>query len=221
MAIVKSILAIVAGYLLGSIPFGLIMGKIGYGIDIREFGSGNVGATNVFRVLGTLPGLLVLVGDFLKGALSLLLASYLFPNAPTFLGSHEQVVLTDATVVVLAGMAAILGHSWSIYLKFLGGKGVATGAGVLTVLAPNVAGILFLIWLLIVISTRYVSLASITIAFLLPLLMLYFQAGNYPYILFSILATIIIVYKHKPNIKRLLAGEELKLGFRSQEREGK
>lgn len=210
---------IAAAYLIGSIPFGLIVGKIGYGKDIRQYGSGNLGATNTFRVLGPLPGLLVLILDALKGILAVGLASYFFPNAPSLIQHPQNTNFYHALVVVLAGMAAICGHNWSIYLKFSGGKGIATGAGVLLMLVPMIVLILLVIWAVITAITRYVSLASIIIALIFPILMIIFYSHNFPYIVFGLAAATVVIYKHKSNIKRLLAGEESKIG-ESVDRQG-
>jgi glycerol-3-phosphate acyltransferase PlsY len=212
-------LIVAIAYFIGSIPFGLVVGKIGYGKDIRQYGSGNLGATNTFRVLGLLPGIIVLVLDALKGVLAVGLASYLFPNAPTLLQHPQNTNLYHALVVVLTGMAVICGHNWSIYLRFSGGKGIATGAGALLMLVPLIVLILLVVWAVITVITRYVSLASITIALIFPILMIILYSLNLPYILFSLAAASVVIYKHKSNIKRLLAGEESKIG-ESVDRQG-
>ncbi|MDI6892766.1 MAG: glycerol-3-phosphate 1-O-acyltransferase PlsY [Actinomycetota bacterium] len=208
--LVKAVFVVVLGYLLGSISFALLVGKGIYGIDLREHGSGNLGATNTFRVLGTLPGLLVFVGDILKGVLSVCLASYLFPCAPTLISRSTCFSRVDASVVVLAGLVAIVGHNWSIYLKFSGGKGIATSAGVLLILFPKIVLFLSLIWLAVFLITRYVSLASVVIAVAFPFLVPFFYGKNLPYLAFSIVAAIVVIYKHRPNIERLLKGREAK-----------
>ncbi|HAW60414.1 MAG TPA: acyl-phosphate glycerol 3-phosphate acyltransferase [Actinobacteria bacterium] len=208
--LVKAVFVVVLSYLLGSISFALLMGKGVYGIDLRERGSGNLGATNAFRVLGTLPGLLVFVGDILKGVLSVCLASYLFPCTPTLISRSACFSRVDASVVVLAGLAAIVGHNWSIYLKFSGGKGIATSAGVLLILFPKIVLFLSLIWFVIFMATRYISLGSVTIAFIFPFLVLYFHGENLPYVFFSIAAAVAVIYKHRSNLERLLKGEEAK-----------
>lgn len=203
--ILKAVLVIVISYLIGSIPFGFIVGKVGYGVDIRDKGSGNIGFTNIFRILGVFPGIVVLAGDVSKGVLAVLLARLFFP--------HPLTSLVDGVVVVLASMAVILGHNWSIYLKFSGGRGIATGLGVLLVLVnPYIVLILFSVWLLVLLVFRYVSLASISIAVLFPFLTLVFHSSNYPYILFSIVASLVVIFKHGSNIKRLLKGAEPKTG---------
>lgn len=194
--IVKTILVIAASYLLGSIPFGLVIGKVGYGIDVRQFGSGNVGFTNCYRTLGPLPGLFVLLGDAGKGSASILLARWL--------GGGDL-------VSVLAGLAVIAGHNWSPYLKFKGGKGVATSVGVVIFLVPKISIILLAVWLAVLIVTKFVSLGSIIVALVFPFLMIYFHPGRVNYIIFSFVTAALVIIQHRSNIKRLLAGSELRI----------
>lgn len=185
-----------AAYLLGAIPSGLLVGRyLCHGMDIRTQGSGNIGATNAFRVLGAGPGLVVLVADVAKG----MLAVYLALN-----------YLAAPLAVVLCGAAAIAGHTWPVFLRFRGGRGVAVGLGVIAMLVPKVTVVVFVVWLLIVLTTRYVSLASIVGAALTPLLMLLWRAPA-AYLYFVALAAAFVIYRHVPNIKRLWRGEELKL----------
>lgn len=199
----KVILMVGAGYLIGSIPFGLIVGKVGYKVDIRNYGSGNIGATNILRILGWLPSLFVLTGDTLKGALAALL--------PTFLISPNS--FQAQILVISASLAAILGHNFSLYLKFSGGKGIATAFGAILVLNLYLAGILLLIWLFILGLRRYVSLASITTAAVFPFLMFLFYFSNLPYLLFSLAAAVLVILRHRQNVARLLAGKEPKITF--------
>jgi glycerol-3-phosphate acyltransferase PlsY len=188
------ILVLGASYLLGSIPIGLLVAKL-KGIDIRRHGSGNIGATNVFRILGTGPGFFVLAADILKGMIAVWLGS--------FIGGPNM--------GLMAGLAAIAGHTWSIFLNFSGGKGVATAGGVLLALAPEVVAAVLIVWLVIVFIFRYVSLASIMAAATAPLFMIFFGK---PWSLFAltVVAAVLIIYRHKANIKRLLAGKEFKIG---------
>ena len=197
--ILKVITVIVFSYLVGSMPFGLIVAKVGYQIDIREHGSGNIGATNIFRILGFLPSLGVLVGDISKGVLAIFLA-YCLSSGLT----HFQ----ENVLVALSAMGAILGHNFSIYLKFSGGKGIATALGALMVLDFILAGTLFLIWLFVLVLRRYVSLASITAALAFPVIMIFRHPQNLPFIVFSIAAALLVIFRHFSNIKRLLAGNE-------------
>lgn len=186
--------AIIA-YLLGAIPNGLIWGKLIWQTDLREHGSHNIGATNAWRTLGKSAGLLIFALDFLKGFLSVYIAS---------------AMVGTPLAMVLAGVLAIAGHSCSIFLKFKGGKGVATGLGVIVMLMPLEALIIFLVWLAIVKISGYVSLGSIIAAALVPLL---FYVGGYPveFIIFGVLAAVLIIVRHHANIARLLNGTESKI----------
>lgn len=189
------LVTLLASYLIGSIPNGLIIGKSFCGIDIRNFGSKNIGATNAFRVLGPKPAALVLLADIAKGIIGV------------YLG--EMLVGTSMGGLV-GGIAAMAGHNWPIFLKFQGGRGVATGLGVIAVLVPKVTVIVFLVWLVIVLTTRYVSLGSIVAAFLVPVCMWFFKA-EFEIFCFGLLAAAFVIYRHRPNIGRLLKGEELKI----------
>lgn len=186
---------ILVGYLLGSIPFGLLIGKI-MKIDVRKSGSGNIGATNVLRTLGFGPGVLVFVLDTLKGA------------APVWLA---QAYSGDPLIIVLCGLAAISGHTFPLYLGFKGGKGVATGGGVLLGLAPDMFVFAILLFLVIVGLTRFVSVGSILTA--LTLLIVFIVLGKpLPYTMVVGLAALLIIVRHLSNIKRLIAGTEPRLG---------
>ncbi|MBE0446589.1 MAG: glycerol-3-phosphate 1-O-acyltransferase PlsY [Actinobacteria bacterium] len=190
-------------YILGSIPFGLVIGRVFYRIDIRKFGSGNIGATNCYRTLGATAGLAVLAADLSKSLIPVLAVK-------AVLGGNPDIV---PIVSVIVGLAGIIGHSYSIFLGFSGGKGIATALGLIIALWPWVAPILIGIWVLIVALTRYVSLASIIAAVVLPVLV-YVLHPNIVYVVFSIAVAIVIVYRHRSNISRLIAGEELKVGER-------
>lgn len=185
----------VIAYLLGAIPNGLIWGKLIWQTDLREHGSHNIGATNAWRTLGKSAGFLIFVLDFLKGFLSVYIAS---------------VLVGTPLSMVLAGVLAIVGHSCSIFLKFKGGKGVATGLGVIVMLMPLEALAIFLVWLIIVKISGYVSLGSVIAAALVPLL---FYVGGYPleFIIFGVLAAVLIIVRHHANIVRLLNGTESKI----------
>lgn len=196
-----SALLILAGYLIGSIPFGFLIARA-RGVDILHQGSGNIGATNVTRVLGPRLGLLVFLLDFTKGALPVLAARFL-----------------DATgdaLAVCAGVAAFVGHMFPLFLHFRGGKGVATGAGVLAVLLPlPLLGSLYL-WLVVLLATRYVSLASVTAAAFLVAERLAFSPeplGSHHWVvtLFCILAALLVAVRHQANLRRLWLGNENQL----------
>ena len=183
---------LIFSYLLGSIPNGLIFGKLIWHKDLRQFGSKNIGATNAWRVIGAKAGILIFLLDFLKGALSVSLAK-------TFIG--------DEWVMVGAGLLAILGHTFSIFLNLRGGKGVATGLGVISVMMPQVTAIVFATWLIIFLVSRYVSLASIIAAALTPILAFEFDEPI-AFIMLGILAALFIIIRHKENIIRLIRGKE-------------
>lgn len=182
-------------YLIGSIPNGLILGKLLWNIDLREYGSHNIGATNAWRTLGKGPGLLIFFLDFLKGVIGVWLGS---------------MVSGTPISLVLVGIFAILGHSCSLFLHFKGGKGVATGLGVIAMLMPQTTIVIFLLWLIIVYLTRYVSLASIIAAAGVPLFAWWANAPG-EYIIFGAVAAVFVIYRHKTNIKRLLNGTESKI----------
>ena len=187
--------AVLASYLLGSLPSGLWIGRNLYGIDLREHGSKNTGATNAYRILGRLPALLVFVCDTAKGMLGVYLG--------TLLAGGEL-------AAVICGIAAICGHNWSIFLGFKGGRGVATGLGVIALLSPKVTLIVFIVWAVVVFITKYVSLASIIAAALVPILMWWFGEAR-EVLMFGVAAAAFVIIRHRPNIERLLKGEELKI----------
>ncbi|MDI6816174.1 MAG: glycerol-3-phosphate 1-O-acyltransferase PlsY [Actinomycetota bacterium] len=200
---------VVFAYLLGSVPFGLVVGKLLFHVDIREHGSGNIGATNAYRTLGPVAGAVVLTGDVLKAMIPVFAVRYLLAGTP------EAVPL--ASVVI--GLVAIIGHSYSIFLKFGGGKGMATAGGLILALWPLAAPILLGIWIVVIAVTRYVSLGSIIVAILLPALV-YLMYPKTEYIIFALLAGLVIIYRHRSNIARLIAGEELKIGTKTEAEEG-
>lgn len=188
-------LVILAAYIAGSIPNAILVGKLWKGIDVREHGSGNVGATNVFRVLGAGPGAVVLLLDALKGVI----------------GVYFGIIWLGAGWgPVLGGLVVMAGHNWPIWLRFKGGRGVATGLGVILMLVPKITLIVIGVFALIVYITRYVSLGSIIAAILVPLLMLLFHE-SLPVLVFGMVASLFVVIRHRANIGRLLSGTELKI----------
>lgn len=195
---------LLVSYLIGSIPTAYIFGRIFKGIDIREFGSGNVGATNVFRVIGRVHGLIALVIDILKGFLCVSYAAGFF----LYLSPVQRPELYR----VLVGMAAIAGHNWTVFLRFKGGKGVATSAGVVIGLVPKIFLLGFLVWSIVFSVTGYVSIASIIASISVPLFTLVFGEPA-EIIIFTSLLCIIIVYRHRSNIKRLKQGEEKRISL--------
>lgn len=189
------LLVIVASYLIGSIPNGLIIGQTFYKVDLRQFGSKNIGATNAYRILGPRPAIWVFITDACKGVAGVLIGHYLGGTA---------------LAQVVGGIGAIVGHNWSIFLGFKGGRGVATGLGVIAMIAPQVTLIVFTVWAIIVYFTRYVSLASIIAAALVPVAMWVLNSRQ-EFFYFGILAALFVIVRHRPNIERLLKGTELKI----------
>jgi glycerol-3-phosphate acyltransferase PlsY len=193
-----------AAYLLGSIPFGVIFARLFGNADVRKSGSGNIGATNVARVAGPLAGILTLVFDTAKGAAAVWLAARF---------THES-----AAWMMLAGLAALAGHCFPVWLKFKGGKGVAAALGVFLALCPAAALASLFLFMIVVAIWRYVSLGSIAAAAAMPLLMYFLWAPRHapPLIITfgSLAAAVLIIYKHDGNIQRLVQGEEPKYSFR-------
>ena len=190
-----------AAYLIGSIPTGFLMTKIFAGSDIRSAGSKNVGATNVYRVAGKVPGMLTLIIDIAKGVVAVTLAADFFY---TYLPDVDYIFYKT-----LLGLIAILGHIYSVFLKFKGGKGVATTIGVTAAIAPLVLLVSLAVWLIVFIPTNYVSLGSLAFGMALPISALVFDQPFYV-VIFCVILCIINTYKHKDNIKRLLKREENK-----------
>ena len=186
-------LAIVISYLIGSIPFGYLLARL-KGIDIMELGSGNIGATNVWRNLGPVPGLAVLLLDMGKGAVAVWLGKYL--------GGIET--------ELLAAVAVLFGHSWSVFLRFKGGKMIATGGGVVLAMSPVLILVCLVVWLTTVAVTRYVSLGSMLAAVSIPVTMMMIDMSLW-HISFGIAMALLAIYKHRANISRILDGTEFKV----------
>ncbi len=208
---------VLLSYLLGSIPTGFLVAKA-MGVDIRSAGSGNIGATNVFRILGKGAGIFVLTADAMKGALAVTLvgpmvrASFFPDDGLTNIGRPEIVYHFRE----IAGICAILGHNYTCWLKFKGGKGIATTAGVFAALAPAAFGIALATWLVVFAVSRYVSLASIVAAVALPLAV--WLTGNGGLLIgVSTALGALAIYKHKANIERLRAGTESRIGAQKPE----
>lgn len=197
------LLCLILAYIAGSFPSGLVIGKAIYHTDLRKYGSHNTGATNAYRVFGAAGGLAVLILDVAKGMLGVYLGQV--AGSLMALTAEQQVYL-----MVVGGCVAIVGHSCSIFLKFKGGKGVATGLGIILFLAPWETLIVFAVWCVIVAITRIVSLGSIIAAVLVPILMYAFHEPL-PITIFGLLAAILVVVRHKDNIIRLMQGRELKV----------
>lgn len=185
---------IIASYLIGSIPVSYLVARLWKGIDIRNYGSGNVGMTNVWRNVGPAAGVLAWAGDLGKGVLTILLAKHFGGPA----------------VVAVAGIAALVGHSWPVFLGFKGGKMVATFVGVISAISLPVGLTAAVLWLAVVGLSGYVSVASIVAVVSIPLLILAFHL-EWPYLVLGILVAALVVYKHIPNMKRLKNGTEPKV----------
>jgi len=199
------ILGLGCGYLLGAVPTAFLFGKMLKGIDIRRHGSGNVGATNAFRILGKWPGALVLLLDILKGALAVTLIGDIFQFDSIFSR-------------VLLGAAVVIGHNWTVFLNFKGGKGIATSLGVLIGLAVQyenlriVLLVTVLAWIIIFLISGYVSLSSLTAALVLPLAM-FFTRQSKELLALGLVFGVFIFVRHASNIQRLMSGQEHRVNF--------
>jgi len=197
------VLALLAfGYLLGSVPSGWLVMKVYRNQDVRRLGSGNIGAANSLRALGKTGAILVLIGDVVKGVVPTAIALYAFRTPPL--------------VTVAVGLATIIGHNWSVFLKFSGGKGVATGLGVLVVLSWQAAIAFAVVWLATMGATRYASLSSMlaNAAVQLAIAALRRQPA---FVAYGIVAFVLVMWRHEQNIRRLFAGTELRLGASKDE----
>ncbi|WP_050029689.1 glycerol-3-phosphate 1-O-acyltransferase PlsY [Verrucomicrobium sp. BvORR034] len=216
---VAAIIAIALAYLSGSLPFGYWAGLM-KGVDIRKHGSGNIGATNVIRVLGKKTGIPVFVLDMLKGLLPTLFAQAWLSS----LGASSTMV---TTVAVLCAAASVIGHSFTFWLGFKGGKGVATSAGAFLGLAPWALLVAFVVWLVLFFTTRYVALASIGAAISLPISMYVIMliggglnVGAYILLALGLVMGILVVVRHRSNIKRMMSGTESRFNRKSKDKKG-
>ncbi|MCX6161378.1 MAG: glycerol-3-phosphate 1-O-acyltransferase PlsY [Ignavibacteriae bacterium] len=206
-------LLILASYLIGAIPFAFIIGKIFKGVDIRQYGSGNLGSTNAFRTLGIPSGILVQILDVAKGFIVVLFISNLFYDNLPF---RNVTPFDDFTLIkIIAGVSAIIGHTFSVFVGFKGGKGINTALGMFIALTPVDTSISAGFFILILLSSGYVSLGSIVASFTFPVTMFIreniFKVEIYGYktlIFFSIVVSLFLIYNHRANIKRLLIGTE-------------
>jgi len=202
------LLCVALAYLSGSLPWGLWVGRFARGVDVRTLGSGNLGATNVYRSLGPALGILTLILDIAKGALPV----WLLPHAAfaaAFPGGPEWCRLA-------VGLAAVAGHVWTFLAGFKGGKGVATTVGVLLALAPAAFGIFALVFVLVVAVTRYISLGSMLGAAAFAVALAFLAPGGLrsPTFLLGLLLALLVVFRHRDNFRRLLRGEERRFSFR-------
>jgi glycerol-3-phosphate acyltransferase PlsY len=206
---IEFVAVVIGSYLIGSIPSGLIIGKLRR-VDIREYGSGNIGTTNVLRTLGARYGALVLIADVFKGVIAVLLARYI-------IGSPMS--------EMAAGFAAVAGHDWSLFLKFKGGRGVATSLGALLPLvmpAPLTGVIGLAAFVLVTLASRYVSLASIVGSVAAVVAMAVFLGLDrvpWQYLVYIVVVVALIIFQHRDNISRLLSGTESKLGQKGERRQ--
>ena len=194
----KLLLLIIFCFIMGSIPFGVVIARL-HGVDLKKVGSGNIGATNVLRTMGKGPAILTLAGDVLKGALAVVAGKYF---------------LNNLTMEGIIGISAILGHNFSPFLGFRGGKGVATSIGVLLIYSPKVAMVTIILWLAVIVITRYSSLGAIVSFGVLPFSIYLFDYTQEKLII-SLLITFLLILRHADNIKRLIQGKETKIGERA------
>ena len=201
-----SVLVVLVSYLLGALPFGLLMTRLVRGIDVRRYGSGSTGMTNVLRTIGPVPAVMVLVLDSGKGILAVFLAKA-FDAGPA--------------IEAASALAALVGHNWSVFIRFQGGKGIATGVGALCALSPLAGLIALLVGLPVIALSRYVSLGSVvaasTAAISVPLLAMAdpsmpLGVPSYTYAIYTSIGVPLILLKHRSNVERLLRGQERKLG---------
>ncbi len=211
------LVVILISYLIGSIPSSLWMGKLFKGIDIREHGSGNAGATNTFRILGWKPGVLVLAIDFMKG----FVCAYWVSQLAYHIASGPVSIIPNWSVnpflMIICGITAVVGHMFPLYANFNGGKGMAAASGMLVAIEPFSVAIAFAVFLIVMISTRFVSLASLIAAFIYPLtlVVLRYIFGLHvdgSVIILGAFIGLFIIFMHRKNIKRLINGSENKVG---------
>jgi len=205
-------LMILLSYLLGSFPTAIVTGKLLRGIDVRQHGSGNAGATNVFRVLGWKAGLFVLLVDMAKGFVATVLVYKLAVGA---------VAVQPVVLQIIAGMSAVFGHIWTVFAGFKGGKGVGTGAGMIVGLVPQAVLAGLIVFIIVFATTRYVSLGSITASLTIPVFLFlqkyaFHQPVQTPILILGMLVPVLILYTHRSNIQRLLQGTENRIEFKKK-----
>jgi len=205
------ILIILFAYLIGSIPTSVWIGKYFYGVDVRDYGSGNAGATNAMRTLGAKAGILVFIIDMLKGYLSvrlLYLTHFYIPETGSFV--NFQLYL---------GLAAMLGHVFPVFAGFRGGKGVATLSGVVFALQPYATLYVLLIWIISLLIFRYVSLSSMIAGFSFPVILIFFYRTQYPsLVIFAFILAVLMLFTHQKNIERLIRGQEKKFSLKAKKK---
>jgi len=192
---------VLCGYLLGSVPTGFLAGRA-RGVDVRRAGSGNIGVANVLRTVGKWPAILTMAGDMLKGF------------APVFLA---RTVVENDWVVAAVALAAVAGHCWPLFLRFKGGKAVATGAGTTIALAPVIGLLLFVFWWAVVLVSRYTSLGAILVMLVTPVVFL-LTGQPTPYVLYTIIGGSLVLWRHRENARALVRGTERKIGQKAQKK---
>jgi glycerol-3-phosphate acyltransferase PlsY len=195
------VILILCGYVMGSIPTGLLVGRA-FGVDVLKVGSGNIGMANVLRAAGKWPAALTMAGDMLKGFLPVVLA---------------RALTDDGWVIAAVALAAVVGACWSVFLRFKGGKAVATGAGTTIGLALPVGLVLFALWWIVALTSRYTSLAAIVLMIVAPFAFL-FTGQPTPYVLYTVAGGALVLWRHRENARALLAGTERKFGERVRKR---
>jgi acyl phosphate:glycerol-3-phosphate acyltransferase len=211
--VVKLILTGIIGYLLGSANTSLIVGKF-YKVDVRQHGSGNAGMTNTLRTLGKAAAVMVIIGDILKGVLACLIGLYIVGGRG--LGTEIfQRTNNEELGLMMGGIAAIAGHNWPLYFGFKGGKGILTSFAVILMMSPLIALILFVIFFIVVLFTRYISLGSMISSALFPVIAACF-GRRLTFIVFAAVLGILGIVRHHANIKRLLNGTESKFGSKKK-----
>jgi glycerol-3-phosphate acyltransferase PlsY len=220
-------LLVVGGYLFGSVPFGLLVGRMG-GVDVRTQGSGNIGATNVGRLLGRPYGMLVFALDVLKGLAPMLLAGWALAD---LWAETQQAQAARYLCWLGVGAASVIGHNYPVYLGFRGGKGVSTSLGVTLGVYPDLtvpALVALMVWVIVVAVSRYVSLGSVCAGIALPVVFAALSSyrgvsllsERWPLTVFALLMTTLVLIRHRSNLGRLLAGTEAKIGSRAKEPPG-
>ncbi len=185
------------GYILGSIPTGLLVGRA-FGVDVLKVGSGNIGMANVLRAAGKWPAALTMLGDMIKGFVPVMLA---------------RAITDNGWVIAAVALAAVAGASWSVFLRFKGGKAVATGAGTTIGLAPPVGLVLFALWWAVALTSRYTSLAAIVLMIVSPFAF-WLTGQPLPYVVYTVVGGAVVIWRHRENARALLAGRERKFGER-------
>lgn len=212
------IFVVILSYLAGSVPTSIIVSKLVRGIDIREHGSGNAGGSNVFRVLGWKYGILVILLDALKGALAVIVVARLYLDSIPF---KNITPFDDFTLVqIICGVTAVIGHIWTVFAGFRGGKGIATGLGVLIMIVTIDMALALGIFFLVVTYSRYISLGSIAAAVSVPLILIIREnlfgidiQGYHTVLPFTIMLALLVLYTHRKNIERIIKGSESKISF--------